>query len=141
MIGKLCTKPVVTASADMSVAEAARLMRARNVGTLVVVNAGKPVGLLTDRDIAVNVVGQGKDPAATRMGDVMRRNLTTIREDAGVLDAAKLFARSGVRRLPVVGKTGKMVGIISMDDLVMLLGTEMGQMASGMARGLKRAIA
>ena len=139
MIGHICTKPVVTASRDTTVAEAARLMRAKNVGTVVVANGMKPVGLLTDRDIAVDVVGQGKDPATTLMVDVMRKNLTVIRDSAGILDIAKLFGKTGVRRLPVVNKSGRMVGITALDDLMMLLGNEMGHMASGLTRSLKRA--
>ncbi len=141
MIGKVCTKSVVTASPDMTVAQAAQLMLAKNVGTVVVANGMKPVGLLTDRDIAVDVVGRGKNPATTHLSDVMRKALTVIREEAGILDAAKLFGKTGVRRLPVVNKAGKMVGIIALDDLIMLLGDEMAHMAAGMARGLKRAVA
>jgi CBS domain-containing protein len=141
MIGKVCTKRVVTASPDMTVTQAAQLMLAKNVGTVVVANSMKPVGLLTDRDIAVDVVGKGKDPATTRLSEVMRKALTVIREEAGILDAAKLFGKTGVRRLPVVNKAGKMVGIIALDDLIMLLGDEMAHMASGMARGLKQAAA
>ncbi len=141
MIGRICTKPVVTASRDMTVAEAARLMRAKNVGTVVVVNGRKPIGLLTDRDIAVGVVGQGKDPTTTLMGHVMRKSLTVIRDTAGILDVAKLLGKTGLRRLPVVNKAGAMVGIIALDDVMMLLGNEMAHMASGLARGLKRAAA
>ncbi len=141
MIGKVCTKPVVTASPDMTVAQAAQLMLAKNVGTVVVANGMKPVGLLTDRDIAVDVVGRGKNPATTHLSDVTRKALTVIREEAGILDAAKLFGKTGVRRLPVVNKAGKMVGIIALDDLIMLLGDEMAHMDAGMARGLKRAVA
>jgi predicted transcriptional regulator len=86
-------------------------------------------------------VGQGKDPATTLMGDVMRKSLTLIRDGVGILDVAKLFGKTGVRRLPVVNKSGRMVGIIALDDLMMLLGNEMGHMASGLTRSLKRAAA
>jgi CBS domain-containing protein len=141
MIGHVCMKPVVTASRDTTVAEAARLMRAKNVGAVVVVNGRKPIGLVTDRDIAIDVVGQGKDPVTTLMGNVMRKSLTVIRDNAGIFDAAKLFGKMGVRRLPVVNKVGTMVGIIALDDLMMLLGNEMGHMASGLTRSLKRAAA
>ncbi|HXJ82834.1 MAG TPA: CBS domain-containing protein [Candidatus Methylomirabilis sp.] len=141
MIGHICTKPVVTLSRDTTVAEGARLMRAKNVGAVVIVNGTKPIGLVTDRDIAVDVVGQGKDPATTLMGSVMRKSLTVIRDNAGILDAARLFGKTGVRRLPVVNKAGTLVGIIALDDLLMLLGNEMGHMASGLTRSLKRAAA
>lgn len=139
MLGKICTKPVVTASAQMTVDQAARAMRAKNVGALVVVNAGRPVGMLTDRDVAVEVVARGMDPDTVRVGDVMGKKPVTIREELGILDAAKVFAKTGVRRLPVVTRSGVLVGIITMDDLIMLLGNEMGHMAGALSAGLRRA--
>jgi CBS domain-containing protein len=139
MLGKICTKPVVTASAQMTVEEAARAMRSKNVGALVVVNAGRPIGMLTDRDVAVEVVALGKDPDAVRVGDVMHKKPMTIREDLGLLDATKAFAKSGVRRLPVVTRSGVLVGVIAVDDLFMLLGNEMGHLAGALSAGLRRA--
>lgn len=139
MLGKICTKPVVTASAQMTVDEAARAMRSKNVGALVVVNAGRPVGMLTDRDVAVEVVAKGMDPDTVRVGDVMGKKPVTIREELGILDAAKVFAKTGVRRLPVVTKSGVLVGIIAVDDLIMLLGNEMGHVAGALSAGLRRA--
>jgi CBS domain-containing protein len=139
MLGKICTKPVVTASAQMTVDQAARVMRSKNVGALVVVNAGRPVGMLTDRDVAVEVVARGMDPDTVRVGDVMGKKPVTIREELGILDAAKVFAKTGLRRLPVVTRSGVMVGIIAMDDLIMLLGNEMGHMAGALSAGLRRA--
>jgi CBS domain-containing protein len=139
MLGKICIKPVVTASAQMTVEEAARAMRTRNVGALVVVNAGRPIGMLTDRDVAVEVVAKGLDPDTARVGDVMHKKPITIREDLGLFDAAKVFARTGVRRLPVVTKSGVLVGVIAVDDLIMLLGNELGHVAGALSAGLRRA--
>jgi CBS domain-containing protein len=139
MLGNICTRPVVTASAQMTVGQAARAMRARNVGALVVVNAGRPIGMLTDRDIAIEVVAEGRDPDSTRVGDVMRKRPVTIQEDLGILDAAKTFARTGVRRLPVVSPRGTLVGVIAVDDLFILLGNELGHMAAALAAGLRKA--
>jgi CBS domain-containing protein len=130
MLGKICTKPVD---------QAARAMRSKNVGALVVVNAGRPVGMLTDRDVAVEVVAKGMDPDTVRVGDVMHKRPVTIREDLGVFDAARAFAKTGVRRLPVVTRAGVLVGIIAVDDLIMLLGNEMGHMAGALSAGLRRA--
>ncbi|HTI56967.1 MAG TPA: CBS domain-containing protein [Verrucomicrobiae bacterium] len=139
MLGKICTKPVVTASAQMTVDQAARAMRSKNVGALVVVNAGRPVGMLTDRDIVVEVVARGMDPEEVRVGDVMVKKPVTIRQDLGIFDAARTFAKTGVRRLPVVTASGVLVGVITMDDVVMLLGNEMGHMAGALSAGLRRA--
>lgn len=138
MIGEMCTKPVVTVSSKVSVHEAARLMRKKNVGALVVVDSSKPRGILTDRDIATGVVAQGRDPMTTTVGEVMRRDPTVIREDQGLFDAVRLFDAKGVRRLPVVSKSGKLIGIVAMDDLLMLLGREMSHVASALSRGLGR---
>jgi CBS domain-containing protein len=139
MLAKVCTKPVVTASATTTVEEAARAMRVKNVGAVVVVNAGRPVGMLTDRDIVVEVVAQGKDPDTVPVGAVMRRKPIVIGGDQGILDAARLFAKTGVRRLPVIGKDGKLLGIISIDDVLMLLGNEMGHIAAALSAELRRA--
>jgi CBS domain-containing protein len=139
MVGEICTKPAITASPETTVQEAAHRMRARKVGALVVVNGrGTPIGVLTDRDITVKVVAEGADPASTRVGALVTRKPTVIREDAGILDATKLLSRRGVRRLPVVSKTGKLVGIIALDDLLMLLGSELGHIASTLASELGR---
>lgn len=138
MIGEMCTKPVVTVSPKVSVQEAARLMRRKNVGALVVVNSGRPQGILTDRDITMGVVAQGHDPTTMTVAELMRRDPTVIREDRGIFDAIKLLSAKGVRRLPVVNRTGKLTGIIALDDLLMLLGSEMGHVSHALSRGLGR---
>lgn len=137
MIGEVCTKPVVTVSATATVQEAARLMQRKNVGALVVVGSSRPQGILTDRDIAMTVA-QGRDPATLSVGAMMRKNPAVIREDQGIFDAVKLLSAKGVRRLPVVSRAGKLTGIIALDDLLMLLGTEMGHVSHALSRGLGR---
>jgi CBS domain-containing protein len=140
MIRDLCTKPVVTVSLEATIHEAAHRMWTRKVGALVAVDeANKPIGIVTDRDIVVKVVAAGKDPAKVQVGSIIRRSPAVIREDQGVLDATKLLSRRGVRRLPVVDKGGKLVGIVSLDDLLMLLGGEMSHIASALASELGRA--
>jgi CBS domain-containing protein len=139
MLKKIAIKPVVTASTRMTVAEAARAMRAKNVGCLVVVNAGRPLGVLTDRDIVMKVVAPGDNPDGVRVGDVMHKRPAMLPVEAGLLDAAQMFARTGVRRLPVVSANGQLVGIVSLDDLMVLLGNEMGHVAAALTAGLRRA--
>ncbi len=140
MIGEVCTKPVVTVSPAATIREAAHLMQAKNVGAIVVVNDGRPSGILTDRDVAVRVVAQGQDPSKVQVGDVMRKNPAVISEDKGIFDAFKLFGADGVRRLPVVNKEGRLTGIVALDDLLMLVGAEMGHVASGLSRELGRPV-
>jgi CBS domain-containing protein len=139
MLKQIAVKPVITASARMTITEAARTMKQKNVGALIVVNAGRPLGVLTDRDIAIDVVAAGKDPDAVHVEDVMRKKPATLREDLGLMDAARIFAKTGVRRLPVVDKAGRVTGIVALDDLMMLLGNEMGLVAGALAAGLRKA--
>jgi CBS domain-containing protein len=140
MVGAICTKPPVTVSPEATIHEAAHRMWTRKVGALVVADdAGKPLGILTDRDIVVRVVAAGKDPAKVQVGRVVRRQPAVIREDRGVLDATRILSRRGVRRLPVVDARGKLVGMLALDDLLMLLGSEMGHIASALASELGRA--
>jgi CBS domain-containing protein len=138
MIGEICSKPVVTTTPTASVRDAARLMRQKKVGAIVIVNGNRPAGILTDRDIAVSVVADGRDPASVQVSDVMHRDVTVIPAESGIADATRMFAAKGVRRLPVVDRQGKVMGILALDDLLMLLGNEMGQVASTLQRGLGR---
>lgn len=139
MIGKMSVKPVVTIAPDATIQEAARLMRTKKVGALVVTSGRKPVGILTDRDITVDVVAAGADPRTATVSKVMRRNPRVLREDQGFLDAVKTFGSAGVRRLPVVSRAGAVKGIIALDDVLMLLGSEMAHVSTALSRSLGRA--
>jgi CBS domain-containing protein len=105
---------------------------------MVVNGSGTPVGVLTDRDITVKVVAPGADPDSVRVGTLVARKPTVIRENAGILDATKLLSRRGIRRLPVVNTTGKLVGLIALDDLLILFGSELGHIASTLENELGR---
>lgn len=129
MLADVCMRPVVTIERTASVRDAARLMRQKRVGALVVASHHRPKGIITDRDIAVAVVAEGLDPAEVPVGDVMQSNPAVIQGDKGILDAVKLLDAKGVRRL---------IGIIALDDLLMLLGTEMGHVAAALSRSLGR---
>jgi CBS domain-containing protein len=141
MIGQICTKPVVTVSPTTTVREAADLMRRKQVGAVIVANAGAPKGILTDRDIAIRVVAEERDPVKTRVSEVMHQNPAVLSEDQGIFDAAKMFSAKAVRRLPVVDKQGQVVGIVALDDLLMLLGNEMGHVATALSKELGRPMA
>jgi CBS domain-containing protein len=139
MIGAICSKPAVTATVDMTIREAARRMATRKVGALVVVDVrGRPVGVVTDRDITTQIVATGKNPAQVRVGSLVRRAPVVIDENADIADATKRLAQRGVRRLPVVDAAGEVMGIISLDDLMIILGAELGHLASMLASELGR---
>src|SRR5512139_2208636 len=114
--GELCSRTVVFAERDMGLVEAARLMRDHHVGALVVVDQanGKrvPVGVLTDRDIAVAVVAKEVDARTLRVGEVMSGEPITVREQDSVLDALRVMRARGVRRVPVTDAQGALVGIL-----------------------------
>lgn len=137
-IGALCNREVVCASRETTVYDAAQLMRQRHVGTLVVVDefSGRrvPVGIVTDRDIVVEVNAVGLDPKTITLGDIMDEALVTVSEGAGLHEAMGAMRAKGVRRLPVVGKEGELVGILAVDDLLELLGDELSDVARIIAR-------
>ena len=111
IIAQICQRNVDTAQAVESVRTAAQRMGTRNVGTLVVLNElGRPVGILTDRDVAVRVVGQGRDPYATTVGSVMTEDLETVRENVSIEDALRRMRSRAVRRLPVTDGAGECLG-------------------------------
>jgi signal-transduction protein with cAMP-binding, CBS, and nucleotidyltransferase domain len=123
-VSELMHTPAVTCRPNATIAEVARLMRDRNVGSVIVVDAvGYLAGIVTDRDVAVRGVGEG------RSGDlaveyVMSRNVATVPLHADVADAAGIMAKRRVRRVPVVDEEDTPHGLVALDDLVRHLGRE-----------------
>jgi CBS domain-containing protein len=128
-VGKLCTRDLATASRETPVAEAARQMRHRHVGDLVVVEAGRPVGIVTDRDIVISVVATGLDASVFTLGDLVLKDPVTCNEDLDASECLHQMRIHGVRRMLVVNKSGKLVGILTVDDLLRVLAAELGEMA------------
>jgi CBS domain-containing protein len=132
-IARLCHHGVVTAYASDELTTAATIMRDRHVGYLVVIEvrdgAPHPIGVLTDRDIVVCVVARQTDPATLRVGDVMTPHPVVVNDNASVEDAIAAMRRIGVRRLPVVGARGQLVGVLSMDDLLRAIAGKLTDMA------------
>ncbi len=107
---------VATVSPQQTVAEAAQIMSQYNVGAVPVVQNGKPVGIITDRDIALRVTANAKNPAATKVEAAMSTELVTGTPDMDVHQAANLMAQKQIRRLPVVDNNG-LAGIVALGDL------------------------
>jgi len=132
-VGEICNREVVIAKKALSVVDAAQLMRTHHVGDLVVVEEKdgrkQPVGIVTDRDIVVEVVAAGVDPDALKVGDIMGPEVATVRESEGLFEALRYMRDKGVRRMPVVDSTGGLVGILTMDDMLSLLAEEMTELA------------
>lgn len=135
--GDLCTRQVVVAPPSLSVDEAARLMRERHVGCLVVVEQGDggrlPVGVLTDRDIVLAVVAKDADAKTLRVGDVMTATVASVRESDTLYDVLSTMRSRGVRRVPVTGAHGVLAGILTLDDVLNALAGQL--QALGMVVG------
>lgn len=128
-IGEICNRDVVIVGRGESTLDAARLMRQHHVGDVLVVEERKgrkePVGIVTDRDLVVEIMAPGLDPAAITVGDIMGPDLVTVRESTGVFEAIQYMRTKGVRRLPVVDAHNGLVGILALDDLLELLSEEL----------------
>ena len=116
-IRDLMTKNPCAIDADKPVAYAAKMMRDEDVGLAPIVEGEKLVGTLTDRDIAIRVVAEGKDQQSTTVRDVMTSRLVTVDPDQDLDEALRLMAKHQVRRLPVVEEDGKLVGIVAQADI------------------------
>jgi CBS domain-containing protein len=127
---RFCREPVVTIQPKQSVHDAALMMRDRHVGAVLVVDEDRPVGIVTDRDIVVRAIVEGRDPNTTPVRDVMSRSLTVVRGDDKIDDAISAIRTAGVRRVPIVSAAGKPVGMVTLDDLVVLTAGELS-MAAG----------
>lgn len=116
---EIMTQNVTTATREMSVGEVARLMRDGDMGSIPVVEENKKlVGIITDRDIVVRVVAEEKD-LNTKIGDVMTTEVFSVAANDFVFEAIRLMGDRQVRRIPVVGSAGELVGIIAMADVAL----------------------
>lgn len=133
LVRDVANRDVVTVKPTTTLAECATLMRADHVGSVVVVDTGrmdgKPVGVVTDRDIVLEAVAQSLDPNALTAGDVMSVPVGVVREDDDVVDALARMREHGVRRLPVVAPNGALAGIVALDDLLATLSQQLADIA------------
>ena len=133
-LGDLMNTKPITVRPTETVAAAAKRMRDEGVGCVVVTGpTRKPVGILTDRDIVLAVVAEGRLPAATRVEEVMRRHVITGRATDTLMDAAIKMAEASIRRLPILDGQGRMVGLVSVDDLLVILITELSNISAAIA--------
>ena len=132
-IGEFCNRDVVFATKKMSIPEAAQLMRQFHVGDLVVVDEvdGKrmPVGIVTDRDMVIQIIAKSLDFNEFSVGDIMSPQLVSVQEKEGVFETIRLMRAKGIRRIPVVNQEGGLEGIVSAEDILDLLAEEMTELA------------
>jgi CBS domain-containing protein len=116
-IRELMTENPRTVSSDATVVEAARVMRDDDVGLVPVVDGDRLVGTVTDRDIAIRVVTEERDPSSTTVREIASTDLVTIDPEQDLGEALRLMAQHQVRRLPVVEEDGRLVGIVAQADV------------------------
>jgi CBS domain-containing protein len=135
---QLTMVPVRTVQPSTTVAEAARVMCDHAVGALVITDASEvtPLGIITDRDL-VWMIAEGLDPRHATIDQFMRSSLQTVRIGESLADAARKMREHGVRRLPIVDQDGRLVGIVSLDDVLRLLGRELADVAAAIGSELE----
>ncbi len=137
-IGEICNREVVYINRDVTVNAACKLMRHYHTGSLVVVDevGGKrvPVGILTDRDVVVEIDAMDLDAKVITAGDIMSSQLVTVAESHGVMETIELMRFKAVRRMPVVDTDGRLIGIVTIDDLLEVLAEELTGIARIVAR-------
>jgi CBS domain-containing protein len=128
-VGEICNREVIIVRRDDTVHEAAKLMRQHHVGDVVVVEERNgmrvPVGIVTDRDLVVEIMAPDVVQMLITVGDIMDPNLVTVKESMGVYESIQYMRGEGVRRLPVLDDKGALVGILTLDDLLGLLAEEL----------------
>ncbi len=115
----------MTAPSDQTAGNLATVMREEGVGSVIIEADDEPVGIVTDRDLVLQVLEPREDPTGVTAEDVMTETLVTVQGDDGVFEATATMFENNVRRLPVVDEDGSLAGIVTMDDLLVLLSTEM----------------
>lgn len=123
--GRVCKRGVVSVRPTDDLIAAAHVMREKHVGYLIVSDSGKVVGVLTDRDIVVEVLAQGVDARVLKVGDVMTRDPLLIEEDQSIEAVLCHMREAGVRRVPVVDQRGTLSGVLSIDDVLERIAEEL----------------
>lgn len=142
LLNEICTPDVVYCSADSTALAAARLMRERHVGDVVVVaepNGDQtPIGVVTDRDIVIEVIAKEQDPATVTVREIMRTPVVVAHATEDVSEVIERMKTHGVRRIPVMGEFQKLVGIFCLDDLLKRVAADAGALVEIVSREQNR---
>jgi CBS domain-containing protein len=138
LLNTFCILDVACCTPRSTISEAAHLMRRKHTGDLVVVADDElkeePLGVITDRDIVIEVLAKGLDPATTLVGSVIRTPVVIAREDEDITQAMERMRTHGVRRMPVVGSRGRLIGIVTVDDVLKQLAMQTNMLTDIVAR-------
>ena len=128
-IERLLRRPVQTLTPEATCVEAAQMMRDENVGAVVVARDGKPVGIVTDRDLAVRVVAAREDAEKLQLSSVMSDCPIYRHGDRSIAQVIATMREQAIRRIPIVDEAGALQGLVSLDDLVVLLAEQLAELA------------
>lgn len=134
----LLHRPIESLPPEATCVEAARRMRRTNVGAIVVAQDDVPVGIVTDRDLALSIVADERDPARVLLGQVMTPCPAFAYLERSLEHALDTMSELGVRRLPAVDEHGKLVGMLSLDDALLHLAAQLGRAGAAIRRELAR---
>jgi CBS domain-containing protein len=126
-IHALCNKNIITATATMTITKAISLMNDNHIGALIIIDDERgtmPIGLITDRDIALKACKEGTNLNDIQINDIMTKDLVILKDDQGIKETLDIMSEKGIRRAPVVNHNNELIGIISLDDLTLLLAEE-----------------
>ncbi len=133
----MLNRDVVTIVPTAPVSEAAYLMMREEIGSLVVVDDQMfPVGIVTDRDLVVSAIAEGKNPEEAIVQDVMTKDVVYVEEETNILDILSTMSEYSIRRIPVT-KEGRLTGIVSVDDLIVVIATELVDLAMAVSNKSK----
>jgi CBS domain-containing protein len=135
-IERIAERRVQTLPPDATCREAATLMRDENIGTVVVAEDRRPLGIVTDRDLAIRMVADGMEPDKTALRDVMSGEPIFVGGERSIDQVIAAMRNLSIRRVPLVDADGKLCGLVSMDDLVMLLADQLGDLADAIREEL-----
>ena len=132
-VSEICNREVVVVQRNDTALEAAKLMRQHHVGDVLVVEDRNgvriPVGIITDRDLIMEIMAPELDGSVITVGDIMAKELVTVKESTGIFEAIQYMRQKAVRRLPIVNESGGLIGILTLDDLLELLSEELLEIA------------
>ena len=143
-IGDICNRDVVVAERETTAQAAAKLMRQHHVGSLVVIDRKEgrrvPVGLVTDRDLIMEIHALDLDASVIAVGDILGKRLITVSESCSALKTVQIMRMEGVRRVPVVDHEGSLIGIVTLDDMIGRLAKEFKEIADAVTHEQTREV-
>ncbi|MCX8172378.1 MAG: CBS domain-containing protein [Archaeoglobaceae archaeon] len=128
-VKEIMTKDVCKASVDESIHVVAKRMVEYGVGSAVIMDGSKPIGIITEKDLIAKIVAKNKSPSSVKVKEIMSYPLITIRPNTSVREAANIMTKKGIRRLPVVNDAGELVGIVTDND-ILSISLDLGELAS-----------